>query len=192
MKRLFDLATSAGALIVLSPLFVVIALAIKLTSKGPVFYRARRVGKDGAPLEVLKFRSMREGIAGPAITASGDPRITAIGRWLRKLKLDELPQLINVLRGDMSIVGPRPEDARYVALYTPEQRRVLSVLPGITSAASVAYRNEEEMLQGENWETAYVSTIMPEKLRLELEYIDRRRAGSDLVIIMRTVAALFR
>jgi lipopolysaccharide/colanic/teichoic acid biosynthesis glycosyltransferase len=192
VKRLFDVVVSSFALLVLSPLFVIVALLIKLTSRGPVFYRAKRVGKGGTPLEVLKFRSMREGLTGPGITAKADPRVTAIGRWLRKLKIDELPQFINVLRGDMSIVGPRPEDPHYVALYTPEQRRVLSVLPGITSAASVAYRNEEEMLEGADWETTYVTKIMPEKLRLELEYIDRKRAGSDMMIIMRTVAALFR
>ncbi|MFZ1551113.1 MAG: sugar transferase, partial [Anaerolineae bacterium] len=131
---------------------------------------AVRVGQDGRPFRLYKFRSMIVGTdrQGPGITATGDPRITRVGRFLRRAKLDELPQLINVLLGDMSLVGPRPEDPRYVAFYTPEQRRVLSVHPGITSPASLAYRHEEQLLAGEDWETHYRTRVLPAKLALDL------------------------
>ena len=129
---------------------------------------------------------------GPGITAAGDRRVTRIGAFLRRTKLDELPQLINVLRGEMSLVGPRPEDPRYVALYTEEQRQILRVRPGITSAASLAYRHEEQLLSGSDWETQYRQQVMPAKLALDLEYLSRRTMASDLVLIWRTVLAIFR
>ena len=193
IRRLLDIAASAAGLAVLSPLLLLVSLGIKLDSPGPVFYRATRVGRNGELLRLYKFRSMAAGAdqQGPGITAAGDARVTRAGRFLRRTKLDELPQLINVLQGEMSLVGPRPEDPRYVALYTPEQRRVLAVRPGITSAASLAYRHEEQLLSGEDWETVYRSQVMPEKLAIDLAYLQRRTLGSDLKLILRTIAAVF-
>jgi len=194
MKRTFDFLFSAFFLLILSPVFLLIALLIKLDSPGPVFYRAVRVGKKGEPFRLYKFRSMAAGAAvkGPGITHQGDPRVTWVGNWLRRFKLDELPQLINVCKGEMSLVGPRPEDPRYVAVYTPEQRRVLSVRPGITSAASVRYRHEEKLLIGADWEDTYLQVILPEKLKIDLDYIQRRTFATDLLIIWQTFLALFR
>lgn len=192
--RLFDVAAAGLAMAVLSPVFIGLAILIKILDSGPVFYRARRVGKNGVPIEVLKFRTMVHGAAdkGPGITARGDARITKVGRVLRRSKLDELPQLVNVLKGEMAIVGPRPEDPRYVELYSPEERRILSVRPGLTSAASVRYRKEEELLTGADWEVVYRMQILPEKLAIDLEYLDRRSFWSDLKIIGQTFLALFR
>jgi len=192
MKRLFDLAASIVALIVLSPLFALIALAIKFTSSGPVFYRGERIGRDGVPFRIVKFRTMRVDAGGPGITRADDARVTGIGRFLRRTKLDELPQLINVVRGDMSIVGPRPEVPEYVSLYTEEERRVLAVRPGLTSPASLRYRSEESLLGGDDWHERYVSDIMRDKLREDLRYIARRTFLGDLRLIFRTIAALFR
>ncbi len=194
LKRIFDLLASALGLIILSPIFALIALLIRLTSPGPVFYRARRVGQGGREFTLYKFRSMVADAdrRGPGITAAGDPRVTSIGRVLRRTKLDELPQLWNVLRGDMSLVGPRPEDPRYVALYTPEQRRVLDVRPGITSLASIEYRNEEAVLHGPDWEQRYIHEVMPAKLAIDLRYVQRATLFTDLLIILRTLLALFR
>ena len=171
-----------------------IAILIKLDSPGPVFHRAVRVGKGAKNFNLYKFRSMVSGAAsqGPGITSQGDPRITRIGRWLRKFKLDELPQLINVMKGEMSLVGPRPEDPRYVALYNPEQRRILEVLPGITSAASIYYRHEEQMLSGLNWEISYIQNVMPEKLRMDLDYLEQSNFFSDLILLWRTFLAIFK
>ncbi len=194
LKRIFDAVVSLAALIVLSPLFPLIALIIRVTSPGPALHRAQRVGLNGQLFTFYKFRSMIVGAQkqGPGITGAGDPRITPIGRVLRRTKLDELPQLYNVLRGDMSLVGPRPEDPRYVALYTAEQREVLGVRPGITSAASVTFRHEEALLGGEDWETVYIEQIMPAKLAADLDYTRHPTVWRDLVILARTVAALFR
>lgn len=163
VKRLFDVIVAAVGLIVLSPLFVLLAIWIKLDSQGPVFYRAERVGKGGRLFRMYKFRGMLDNPAqiGLGITARGDPRVTRAGRFLRGTKLDELPQLINVLHGEMSLVGPRPEDPRYVTLYSLEQRLVLSVRPGITSPASVAYRDEEAMLKDHNVDDLYTRVVMP-------------------------------
>ena len=193
-KRIFDLLVSALGLIILSPIFALIALLIRLMSPGPVFYRARRVGQGGREFTLYKFRSMVADAdrRGPGITTAGDPRVTSIGRVLRRTKLDELPQLWNVLRGDMSLVGPRPEDPRYVALYTPEQRRVLDVRPGITSLASIEYRNEEAVLHGPDWEQHYIHEVMPAKLAIDLRYVQRATLFTDLLIILRTLLALFR
>jgi len=191
MKRAFDFAASLAALVVLSPLFAAIALAIKLTSRGPVFYRGVRVGRGGTTFRILKFRTMRPGGGGPSITRGGDPRITAVGRLLRRCKLDELPQLINVARGEMSLVGPRPEAEEYVRLYTEEERRILDARPGVTSPASLRYRDEESLLTGDDWHERYVTVIMRDKLREDLAYLDRRTFASDLGVIARTFAALF-
>lgn len=188
LKRLFDIVMSVALLVVFSPLFAAIALVIKLTSPGPVFYRATRIGRDGETFKLYKFRSMVVDAdrSGPGITTAGDARVTRIGRILRKSKLDELPQFINVLRGEMSLVGPRPEDPRYVALYTPEQRAVLRVRPGITSPASVYYRDEESLLAGDDWETRYIEEIMPAKLEIDLDYAHKGGIGDDLTIMWRT------
>ncbi len=187
MRRLFDVVAAALGLLLLAPLFLVAAAAVRLSSPGPVFHRARRVGWRGREFAMLKFRSMVVSSHGPAITTKGDPRVTGVGRLLRRAKLDELPQLVNVLRGEMSLVGPRPEDPRYVVLYDDAQRRILEIRPGITSAASVAYRDEETLLVGEDWERVYVETILPEKLRLDLEYERSRTFVSDLRLILRTL-----
>jgi lipopolysaccharide/colanic/teichoic acid biosynthesis glycosyltransferase len=192
MRRVLDVIASAAGLLVLCPLFAALALAVKLSSRGPVLHRGERVGRGGRPFLLFKFRSMRAGQSGPAITRAGDPRITPVGRLLRRTKLDELPQLINVLRGDMSLVGPRPEAPRYVALYDDAQRRILAARPGLTSPASLAYRAEEEHLVGDDWERLYVETIMPAKLRIDLDYLGRRTLASDLRVIAATLAALFR
>jgi lipopolysaccharide/colanic/teichoic acid biosynthesis glycosyltransferase len=192
--RMLDVVVSLAGMIALSPLFVCVAMWIKLDSHGPVFYLAQRVGKGGRLFHLFKFRSMVAGAdrQGPGITVAGDPRVTRVGRFLRRTKIDELPQLVNVLRGEMSLVGPRPEDPRYVALYTPEQRLLLRVRPGITGAASLAYRDEEQILSGSDWEVRYRQQVMPAKLALDLEYLSRRTVASDLVLIWRTVSALFR
>jgi lipopolysaccharide/colanic/teichoic acid biosynthesis glycosyltransferase len=193
-RRLFDAAVSAAGLIILSPLFPLLAIWIKLDSPGPVFYRGERVGKDGRFFHMFKFRSMARNAAqtGPGITARGDPRVTRAGRVLRRTKLDELPQLVNVLRGEMSLVGPRPEDPRYVSLYTPEQRRILSARPGMTSLASLKYRDEEELLWNRDVDDLYSRVIMPRKLEIDLAYLDTRTLWSDLKVIAMTIAALFR
>ena len=194
MRRLLDFSSALVGLILLSPLFLVTSLLIKLTSPGPVFHRGRRVGLNGRLFSLYKFRTMIAGAAnmGLAITAERDPRITPLGRILRRTKADELPQLLNVLKGDMSLVGPRPEDPRYVAQYTPEQREILKVRPGITGAASVVYRNEERILTGQDWETAYRTRVLPTKLAIDLDYLSKRTFGSDLLLIFRTIFSMFK
>jgi lipopolysaccharide/colanic/teichoic acid biosynthesis glycosyltransferase len=192
LKRLFDITASGLGLLALAPVMLAVALVVKLTSPGPVFHRATRIGRHGKPFTLLKFRSMVVGAdrLGPRITSVDDPRITRVGRFLRRTKLDELPQLINVLRGEMSIVGPRPEDPCYVALYTDEQRRVLSVRPGITSLASVKYRDEEGMLAGMDVERYYVECVLPAKLAIDLEYVRHGNLWRDVLIILMTLRAL--
>jgi lipopolysaccharide/colanic/teichoic acid biosynthesis glycosyltransferase len=191
--RLIDVLVSTLGLLLLSPVFLLCALLIKLDSSGPVFYRARRVGQYGNPFYQYKFRSMvvNEEQAGPGITTAHDKRITKIGRFLRHYKLDELPQLINVLKGEMSLVGPRPETPHYVAHYTTTQRQVLKTLPGITSPASLTYRHEQSLLVGDDWEKIYLREIMPQKLAIELEYLARRTLWQDLALIVRTLWAVF-
>ncbi|MBI5667979.1 MAG: sugar transferase [Chloroflexi bacterium] len=188
LKRLFDIVVSAVALLALSPVLVIIAVAVRLSSPGPIFYRATRVGRNGQPITVYKFRSMvvNADTHGPGITVSGDGRVTPIGRMLRRYKLDELPQLFNVLQGTMSLVGPRPEDPRYVACYSPEQRQVLQVAPGITSPASVYYRDEESLLTGDDWQTRYLEQIMPAKLAIDLEYVQNVSLARDLEVLWDT------
>lgn len=190
-KRILDLAVATLGLVVLSPVLFVIGLGIKLDSAGPVFYRGTRAGKDGTPFRILKFRTMVDDAArGKGITMHNDPRVTRVGRLLRRTKLDELPQLWNLLRGEMSLVGPRPEDPQYLQYYTPRQRAVLTVLPGITSVASIAFPREEELLQGNQWEETYIRQILPQKLELELAYLERRTFWSDVEILGRTAGAL--
>jgi lipopolysaccharide/colanic/teichoic acid biosynthesis glycosyltransferase len=193
-RRTLDLAASTIGLVLLSPLFALVALAVKLDSAGPILFRGQRSGRAGEPFRMIKFRTMVADAAhkGPGITSAGDLRVTRVGRVLRRTKLDELPQLINVLRGDMTLVGPRPEDPAYVADYTVEQRRLLDVRPGITGPASVRFRNEEQLLRGEDWERRYRDQILPAKLRIELDYLERRSVLNDLSIVMQTVIALFR
>jgi lipopolysaccharide/colanic/teichoic acid biosynthesis glycosyltransferase len=194
LKRLFDIFASLVGLIVLSPVLIVIAVLVKTTSEGPIFYRATRAGQYGKLFKLYKFRSMviNADKLGPGVTGAADSRITPIGRLLRKTKLDELPQLINVLRGDMSIVGPRPEDPRYVAFYTEEQRKVLEVRPGITSPASVEYRDEESMLTADDWEQYYIEIVMPAKLAIDVQYAQNANLWQDVIVILGTLRALFR
>jgi lipopolysaccharide/colanic/teichoic acid biosynthesis glycosyltransferase len=192
LKRVFDLLAASLALGLLSPLLATIALLVRLDSPGPVLHRGERTGQHGQRFRIFKFRSMVQAAdqVGPGITAGHDPRVTRVGRVLRKTKLDELPQFLNVLRGEMSIVGPRPEDPRYVALYSAAQRRVLSVRPGITSIASLAFLNEEALLAGDELGTLYTQVIMPRKLELDLEYVDRMSWALDLKLIVMTVLAM--
>ena len=194
VKRCFDLVIGSVLLVVLCPLLVLIAVTVAATSGRPVIYRARRVGRGGQSFQMLKFRTMRLGVAGPSITVREDPRITPIGAVLRRTKLDELPQLLNVLRGDMSLVGPRPEDPRFVAGYSPEQREVLSIRPGITSPAAVRYRDEETLFNGSdpNLEETYATTIMQAKRALDLDYVRRRNLWWDIAILCHTAAVVLR
>lgn len=189
MKRLFDIIASGLGLIILSPLFLILAIWIKLDSKGPVFYRQVRVGKDNKDFRIFKFRSMRVGSdKGSLVTIGGrDPRITRSGYIIRKLKLDELPQLINVFVGDMSLVGPRPEVRHYVNYWTPKQMHVLDVRPGITDPASIKFRNENELMeQAEDPEDYYINVIMQEKLKLYLDYVEHHSFWGDIGLIFKT------
>lgn len=189
MKRLFDIIASGLGLLVLSPLFLILAIWIKLDSKGPVFYRQVRVGKDNKDFRIFKFRSMRVGSdKGSLVTIGGrDPRITRSGYIIRKLKLDELPQLINVFVGDMSLVGPRPEVRHYVNYWTPDQMHVLDVRPGITDPASIKFRNENELMeQAEDPEDYYINVIMQEKLKLYLDYVEHHSFWGDIGLIFKT------
>lgn len=190
MKRLFDIIASTIWLLVLSPLFLVVAIWIKLDSEGPVFYRQVRVGRYNQDFRIFKFRTMRVGSdKGSLVTIGGrDPRITRSGYFIRKYKLDELPQLLNVLLGDMSLVGPRPEVRHYVNYWTPAQRRVLNVRPGITDPASIKYRNENELMeQVEDPENYYINVIMQEKIRLYLEYVEQASFWYDLKLLFKTL-----
>jgi len=193
VKRLFDIAASAIGLLCLCPLFAIVAIWIKADSQGPVFYKQKRVGRGGHEFGLYKFRSMAVGADRKGLITVGghDPRVTHAGYFIRKYKLDELPQLINVLIGDMSFVGPRPEVPRYVSLYTVEQRRVLAVRPGITDPASIKYRNENDLLAAaDNPERYYREVILPDKLRLNLEYIEHQSFCGDMKIIFQTFRAI--
>jgi len=196
LKRAFDLVGAALGLLLLSPLLAVLALVIKLDSPGPVFYRQQRVGRHGVPFRIHKFRTMthRPGGGGPELTVAGDARITRSGKWLRRSKLDELAQLIDVLQGTMSLVGPRPEVPRYVALYPPAQRaKVLAVRPGITDIASIEYRDENTLLaRATDPEREYVQVVLPAKLRLAERYVDEASLALDMRLLWRTAAALWR
>lgn len=192
IKRCVDILVATIALVVLSPGLLVVAAAIKLDSRGPVFFRQTRIGRQFRPFRILKFRTMTDAPAtGPQITASNDLRITSVGRWLRRSKLDELPQLFNVLCGNMSLVGPRPEVPKYVEMFREDFREVLSVRPGITDPASICFRNEEQLLaQESDAERAYVDKILPAKLALAKAYVRGGWLGSDLILIIKTLSSL--
>jgi len=194
-KRILDGIVSVIGLGVLAPFFLLIGLLIKLTSKGPIFYLQQRVGKGGKLFKLFKFRTMRvDADKHTAITVGArDARITAVGYYLRKYKIDELPQLINVLLGSMSLVGPRPELKKFVDLYNVEQAKVISVKPGITDYASIEFRNENELLEGKPDPVQfYIEQIMPVKLKLNLKYIQEQSFGLDVKIIYQTVITIFK
>lgn len=195
LKRAMDIVLSLAGIAALSPVLALTALAVALDSPGGVFYRQVRVGKRGKEFRIFKFRTMVSGAdrKGPLITIGADERVTRVGRVLRKTKLDELAQLLNVLKGDMSFVGPRPEVPKYVAMYSPAQRNVLLVRPGITDYASIAYRDENDLLSGaEDPERVYIETIMPAKLELNRQYISQIGVLTDIKLIFKTIAAVFR
>ena len=190
MNRLFDIVCSFFGLVFLSWLFVFVALWVGLSSRGGVFYRQRRVGRCNRDFTIYKFRSMRVNSDRQGLLTIGgrDGRITKAGVFIRKYKLDELPQLFNVLRGDMSFVGPRPEVRKYVELYTEEQKKVLTVRPGITSLSSIKYRNENEILsRSDNPEQYYIDVIMQDKLAIELDYLEQRSLLTDIKVIFQTI-----
>jgi lipopolysaccharide/colanic/teichoic acid biosynthesis glycosyltransferase len=193
MKRAFDFVSSLVALMLASPVLLVIAILIKKEDGGPVFYRGVRVGRFGKPFRIFKFRTMvvnAEKLGGPS-TADDDPRITKVGKFIRKYKLDELPQLINVLKGEMSIVGPRPEVQMYVDMFTEEEKAIISVRPGITDWASIWNPDEGAILAGNrDPEKTYMDKIRPEKIRLQLKYVRERSFWMDLKIILRTLKAV--
>ena len=190
MKRLFDITASFFGIIILSPLLIFIGLWVGLSSKGGVFYKQIRVGKNNKDFKLYKFRSMRVNSdkQGLLTVGSKDSRITTAGYFIRKYKIDELPQLFNVLKGDMSFVGPRPEVRRYVDLYSEEQMKVLSVRPGITDPASIKYRNENDILSSQsNPEEYYIQHIMPDKLKINIDYINTQTFIKDIKIIFQTI-----
>lgn len=194
MKRTFDIFSSLCGILLISPVLVVIAVWIKFDSRGPIFYRGLRVGRYGRPFRILKFRTMvvdAENLGGSS-TKEDDPRITRVGAFLRRFKFDELPQLGNVLVGEMSLVGPRPQVQWAVDLYSGEEKRLLDVRPGITDYASLKFRNEGEILKGaDDPDEAYLRLIAPEKIRLGLWYVDHRNLWVDLRILWATVASVF-
>ncbi|MBF6592259.1 MAG: sugar transferase [Ktedonobacterales bacterium] len=194
MKRLIDIVFAVFFLVLLSPLLLLLAAAVWINDPGPIIYRGPRVGRYGRDFRILKFRSMRVDQSGAkrAITIENDPRVTAVGRFLRGTKLDELPQLFNVLKGDMSLVGPRPEAPDYVARYTPEQRLILNVRPGITGLSQVYFRNEEQLLTGRAPEFYYFDAIMPAKLTIDLEYVRRQSVLFDIKVLILTAISLVR
>ncbi len=194
-KRLFDVAISGVGLCLLAPFLTIIALVIKVGDGGPVFFRQHRVGYKGRIFEIWKFRTMMVDADrhGGVLTIGDDRRVTPAGRWLRAVKLDELPQLFNVLRGEMSLVGPRPEVPRYVSMYTDEQRRVLDIYPGITDVASVRFSRESELLgAASDPERVYIQEIMPEKIRLNLEYAASATVWRDFKVLLGTALHLVR
>ena len=191
-KRILDLIISLVGLALFWDVLAALALWVKLDSPGPVLYRGKRVGQHGRPFFICKYRTMVMGAEsqGPAVTYRDDPRITRAGLVLRRTKLDELPQLFNVLKGEMSWVGPRPEDPKYVALYTPEQRQVLTVKPGVTGPTQLEYRDEASTLSGESVDEEYVTRLMPEKLKSDLEYVRTRSLSGDLRILWQTATTM--
>ncbi len=195
-KRLFDILAASAGLLLGAPLLIALAVWVKLDSAGPALFRQRRVGLSGRPFHIHKFRTMhpQAEVCGPAITADGDPRITRAGQFLRRYKLDELPQLLDVLVGSMSLVGPRPEVPKYVAMYPPETRaRVLSVRPGITDEAAILFADEEQLLaRSDDPEWTYVNEILPKKLELYEQYAAHHTLAGDLQIVGRTLARVSR
>jgi lipopolysaccharide/colanic/teichoic acid biosynthesis glycosyltransferase len=195
LKRVFDILFSLIGLVLLAPFFIVIALLVKLTSKGPVFYAQKRIGIAGKGFDLLKFRTMFVGSdkKGLLTVGANDSRITKVGLFLRKYKLDELPQLINVLNGTMSFVGPRPEVEKYVKMYTEKQRVILNVRPGITDFSSIYFRNESDLLsQSTDPEAFYIQRIMPQKIRLNKVYIHNQSVQLDIQIILKTLLHIFK
>lgn len=193
IKRSFDIIFSLIGILILSPFFLLFAILVVINSGFPVFYRQQRVGKNGSDFSLLKFRTMKAGSEKNGLLTVGekDPRITGIGYFLRKYKIDELPQLFNVFVGDMSLVGPRPEVRKYVEMYSAEQKIVLSVKPGITDYASIVYSNENELLsRSEDPEQDYIGKVMPSKLKLNLKYIQEKSLGTDLKIILKTIGKI--
>ena len=194
LKRIFDIISSLFGLILLSPFMIIIAILIKLDSKGPIFFKQVRVTKNGREFKIFKYRTMRVGSDKfSQITVGKDSRITKVGDFLRKYKLDEIPQLINVLIGDMSLVGPRPEVPKYVALYTEEQREILKVRAGITDYASIEFSNENDILANENDpEKAYIEKIMPRKIELNKKYLSEISVMTDIKIILLTIKKILK
>lgn len=193
-KRLLDMIASFVMLVILSPFLLLLALAVKFDSKGPVFYRQVRVGRYNQDFKIFKFRTMVQNAdqIGPAVTTGEDPRITRVGRFIRRLRLDEFSQLLNVLNGTMSLVGPRPEVRKYVDLYTPEQMATLLVRPGITAPSSIAFKDEDKLLDAaDDPERVYVEQILPPKMELNLEYLEHISPLYDLSVIFQTAAAVF-
>jgi len=194
-KRILDVVMATLAIPALLPLALFAALLVRLAMGKPALFVQERIGRHGRQFRLLKFRTMTPVPGGLGITGAGDPRVTQVGRWLRRTKIDEIPQIVNVIRGDMAIVGPRPEVPRYVALYTPAQRRILEARPGLTDPATLAFRDEERLLGSVPWadrESYYVSEVLPGKLQLNGLYLARATLGSDLILIFRTMAALLR
>jgi lipopolysaccharide/colanic/teichoic acid biosynthesis glycosyltransferase len=194
IKRLFDIIFSILGILILSPFLILISVLVLVTSAGSAFYKQVRVGKNGKQFKLFKFRTMRTDSdkAGALTIGMRDSRITSIGYYLRRYKLDELPQLFNVLMGDMSFVGPRPEVPKYVAMYTAEQRVVLTVKPGITDYASIVYSEENALLaSAENPEELYINKVMPAKLKLNMRYIQDMGIGTDMGIILKTIGKIF-
>jgi lipopolysaccharide/colanic/teichoic acid biosynthesis glycosyltransferase len=192
VKRIFDLVCAGLGLLVLSPLFLAIAVAVKLSGPGPVFFRQERVGQDFVRFRIYKFRTMTgDNAANVLLTVRGDPRVTSAGRFLRRTKFDELPQLINVVRGEMSLVGPRPEVPKYVEMYHDDYEEILTVRPGITDEASVQYRNEESVLaEAEDPQETYVKEVLPKKIALAKQYLRQRNLIHDIQIVLRTLTGL--
>lgn len=191
-KRLLDILLILVAIPFLLPLLLMIPVAIKLDSRGPILFKAKRIGRKGKAFTMLKFRSMTvsQEECSHRITVFNDSRVTMVGRLLRKFKLDELPQLLNVLRGQMSIVGPRPEDPRYVDMYDREQKRILNYLPGLTSKSSVIFKAEEELLNTDDFERVYIERIMPEKIRIDVEFFENATLLREIGLIINTVFSL--
>lgn len=190
IKRIFDFLLSLFGVIILSPIFIIVSIAIKLDSKGSILFLQKRVGRYGKEFNIYKFRTMVTDAEklGKQITVGKDNRITRVGAFLRKFKIDELPQLFNVLKGDMSLVGPRPEVPKYVALYNEEQRKVLDIRPGITDMASLRYKDENDILgKVDNPEEYYINVIMKDKLNLNLEYIEKSNVFFDIYLILKTI-----
>ena len=195
-KRLFDLLFSGAGLFFLSPAFLLLAIAVKLNSSGPVFYRGVRVGRFGASFKIYKFRSMVADAEkkGAASTSNTDMRVTSVGHFIRKLKFDEFSQLINVFLGDMSLVGPRPEVQKFVDMYTEEEKQILTVRPGITDWSSIKFHNEGDIIEASgiaDADEAYAKLIRPEKLRLQLKYVKERNLFIDIKIIVCTILTIF-